>query len=400
MSSAKKHPPKDGLLPKELAESWGKIGYGLGAIGLLAFLAGFFGANHARFGGAYLTGFVFTFTIAIGALFMTVIQHLTKAGWSVGPRRLMEWMSQALIACVLLFVPLLAMSHDVWNHWMGEHAAHDPVLIKKAAYLNPTFFYVRTVVYLLTWALLAMWFYKLSREQDTSGDRELSTRRESAAAPATAALGLTVTFAGFDWVMSLDPHWYSTIFGVYIFAGSLVSSMAMLSLVIVRLRKAGVGGALLTVEHQHDVGKFLHGFIIFWAYIGFSQLILIYYANIPEETIFYKHRWEHGWSSWSLLLFLGHFVAPFLILLSRHAKRSATGLTIGAGLIVVMHYVDVYWMVMPNFQEHFSFQWVDIAGLLAPFGLACGFVAYRVLGHPAIPMKDPYIPEAMKAENL
>jgi len=397
-STGKKKP--DGLLPKELAESWSRIGYGLGGLGGVAVVAGFFGADHTRFGGAYLTGFVFTVTIAIGALFWTVIQHLTKAGWSVGPRRILEWISQALIACVILFVPLLAMSHDVWHHWMSPEAANDPILVGKSGYLNPTFFYVRTVFYLLVWALLATWFYKLSREQDSSGERSLSSRRESAAPPATAALGLTITFAGFDWVMSLEPHWYSTIFGVYIFAGSLVSSMAVLSLLVVRLRKAGVGGGLLTVEHQHDIGTFLHGFVIFWAYIGFSQLILIYYANIPEETIFYKHRWEHGWSTFSMLLFLGHFVAPFLILLSRHSKRSAAGLTIGAGLVLVMHYIDVYWMVMPAFDTQFNFQWVDIAGLLAPFGLACGFVAYRVLGHPVIPLKDPYIPEALKAENL
>jgi hypothetical protein len=401
VSSAKKRVPKDGgLLPKELAARWGKIGYGLAASGLLAFVVGFFGADRGRFSGAYLAGFVFTITIALGALFMIVITHLTKSSWSVGPRRSLEWMSQALVVCVILFVPLLAMSHDVWHHWMGPQAASDPILAKKAAYLSPTFFYVRAVFYLLTWALLGRWYYKLSREQDVSGDRALSGRREAAAAPATFALGLTMTFAGFDWVMSLDPHWYSTIFGVYIFAGSLVSSMAMLALIVVRLRAAGVGGDLLTVEHQHDIGKYLHGFIIFWAYIGFSQFLLIYYANIPEETIFFKQRWEHGWSSWSMLLFLGHFVVPFLVLLSRHVKRSATGLTVGAGLVVVMHYVDVYWMVMPAFQVQFNFQWVDIAGLLAPFGIACGFVAYRVLGHPAIPTKDPYVPEAMKAENL
>jgi hypothetical protein len=401
VSAAKKSVPKgNGLLPKELAESWSKIGYGLGALGLLSFAAGLFGAERARFGAAYLTGFMFTATIAIGALFFVVIQHLTKAGWSVAPRRLMEWMSQALIACVLLFVPLIAMSHDVWHHWMGEHAAHDPILVAKSGYLNPSFFYARALVFLLTWALLAMWFYKLSRDQDASGDRALSSRLQAAAAPATAALGLTTSFAGFDWIMSLDPHWYSTIFGVYIFAGGLVSSTAVLALLIVRLRKANVGGDLLTVEHQHDVGKFLVGFVIFWAYIGFSQFILIYYANIPEETVFYKHRWEHGWSTMSLILFIGHFVLPFLILLSRTAKRTDSILTFGAALIVVMHYVDMYWMVMPNFDEHFHFQWVDIAGLLAPFGLACAFVAYRVLGHPAYPLKDPYIPEALKAENL
>jgi hypothetical protein len=401
VSAGKKPPKGDGLLPKQLAESWSKIGYGLGAVGLLALLAGYFGSgDKGRFGAAYLVGFMFTTTIGIGALFMTVIQHLTKAGWSVAPRRLMEWIAQGLMASVVLFLPLFVLSHDVWHHWMGEHAHTDKILQGKAAYLNPTFFYVRAIVYLLTWALLAMWFYKQSREQDTSGDKKLSEKMQSAAAPSIFALGLTTTFAGFDWLMSLDPHWYSTIFGVYVFAGALISSMALLSLLIVRLRKDGVGGDLLTVEHQHDVGKFLFGFVVFHAYIGFSQFMLIYYAGIPEETVWFRHRWVGGWSAISMTVFLGHFVAPFLMLLSRTAKRSGPILSFAAAWILVMHFIDIYWVVMPNFDHHLHFSWVDIAGLLAPLGITCAWIAKRCFGDPAYPLRDPYIPEALKAENL
>lgn len=401
MSAGGKLPKGDGLLPKDLAASWSRIGMVLGVVGVLAFLAGMFGAEtKARFGAAYLVGFLYTTTIGIGALFFVIIQHLTKAGWSVGPRRIQEWVSQGLVASVLLFIPVLVMSHDIFHHWMGEHAAHDPILIGKQAYLNPTFFYVRAGVFLLTWAFLATWFYRLSKEQDQTGDKSLSSKRQTAAAPATFALGITTSFAGFDWVMSLDPHFYSTIFGVYIFAGALVSSTAFLALIIVRFRNAGVGGGLLTVEHQHDVGKFLFGFIVFWAYIGFSQFILIFYANIPEETIWYKHRWENGWSTWTMLVFLGHFVAPFCILLSRTAKRSKGILTFGACLILVMHWVDLYWLVMPTVDHHLHFQWVDLAGLIAPVGITLAWLSWRVLRDPAYPTKDPYIPEALKAENL
>lgn len=400
MSAGKKAPKGDGLLPRETAASWARIGYGLGAVGVAAFLAGLFGAERGRFLASYLVGFMFTTTIAIGALFFVIIQHLVKAGWSVAPRRIMEWLSQGLIASAVLFIPLLLMSKSVWHHWMGEHAAHDPILKAKAGYLNETFFYVRAIVFLVTWALLAMWFYKKSRDQDRTGDRKLSDKLQMLAAPCVMILGLTTTFAGFDWVMSLDPHWYSTMFGVYIFAGCLIGSHSVLALAIVRFRKDNIGGNLLTVEHQHDLGKFLFGFVVFWAYIGFCQFMLIYYANIPEETIWYKHRWEHGWSTVSMAIFLLHFVAPFLILLSRTAKRSTTILSIGAGLLLFMHWVDIYWMVMPTFDEHFHFQWVDIAGLLAPVGLTCAWLGYRVLGDPAYPLKDPYIPEALKAENL
>jgi hypothetical protein len=216
------------------------------------------------------------------------------------------------------------------------------------------------------------------------------------------ALAITSSFAAFDWVMTLDPHWYSTIFGVYLFAGSLTSAWSVLSLIIVRLRNAGVGGDLLTVEHQHDVGKFLFGFVVFWAYIGFSQFILIYYANIPEETVWYKHRWEHGWSSVSLLLLFGHFVAPFLILLSRTAKRTNSILSAGAILLLVMHFVDLYWLVMPTFEfnHHLHPSWIDVAGFLGPVGITAAWIVKRVLGDPIIPLKDPYVPEALKVENL
>jgi hypothetical protein len=408
VSAHAKHAPKgDGLLPKSLADGWSKIAYGLGAIGVIAFLAGFLAGpadahgGHGRFGAAYLVGFMFTTTIGIGALFMTVIQHLTKAGWSVAPRRLLEWLAQGLVASVALFIPLFIMSHDVWHHWMDETlVASDKILRGKAAYLNPTFFYIRAIVFLLTWALLAMWFYKQSREQDTSGNRKLSEKMQAAAAPATFALGLTTTFAGFDWVMSLDPHWYSTIYGVYIFAGSILSAMAALSLIVVRLRKEGVGGDLLTVEHQHDIGKFLNGFIVFWAYIGFSQFILIYYAAIPEETTFYKLRWQGGWQPVSLTIFIGGFVIPFLLTLSRTAKRTSPVLAFAAVWVLVMHYIDLYWLVMPYFDKQLSFSWVDIAGLLAPLGITAAWIAKRCFADPAYPLRDPYIPEALKAENL
>jgi hypothetical protein len=395
-----------GKLPKgsplvPFREGWANIGKAAGVVGVIAFFAGMFGGvERARFGAAYLTGFLFTTTICIGALFFVIIQHLTKAGWSVGPRRIQEWVSQGLVASVLLFIPVLVMSHDIFHHWMGEHAAHDPIIAKKVAYLNPTFFYVRAGVFLLTWAGLATWFYKLSKDQDLSGDRALSEKRQAMAAPATAALGITTSFAGFDWVMSLDPHWYSTIFGVYIFAGALVSSTALLALLVVRFRKDNVGGGLLTVEHQHDVGKFLFGFTVFWAYIGFSQFILIYYANIPEETIWYKHRWEGGWSTLSFVLLFGHFIVPFALLLARTAKRSTTWLPIGAGLLLFMHWIDLYWLVMPNFDHHFHMQWVDFAGLIAPVGITMAWLSVRVLNDAAYPTNDPYIPEALKAENL
>ncbi|MFO0617855.1 MAG: hypothetical protein U0414_35015 [Polyangiaceae bacterium] len=403
MSTPKRVPKGNGLLPPALAKRFAMLSYVVAALGVALGVGGFL-TNKERFGYSYLVGFIVTMTISVGALFFVVIQHLTKSSWSVAPRRTLEWISQGATALPALFIPLVALAPTIWNKWMGPEALEDTLVKAKSAYLNKGFFFTRAAVFLLVWAALAHFFYKNSRDQDLTGDRKHSTRLQTFAAPATALLGLSITFAGFDWVMSLSPHWYSTIFGVYIFAGSIITALAVLAIVVVRYRQHNVGGDLLTVEHQHDVGKFLFGFVIFWAYIGFSQFILIFYANIPEETIFYRVRWQGGWDVVSLSLLFGHFVVPFLLLLSRTAKRTNL-LALGAAIIIVMHVVDVYWMVMPNLtkgEEHskFAFSWIDLGGLLAPVGLAMAWVSYRVLGDPAYPLKDPYTAEALKAENL
>jgi len=408
VSTAKKAPKGNGLLPPEIAKRFSMTSYLVALLGVALGIAGYL-ADKERFGFAYLVGFIVTMTISVGSLFFVVILHLTKSSWSVAPRRALEWVSQAAMALPVLFIPLVLMAPSIWHSWMGPEGKTDELVQAKVAYLNPTFFYIRAVAFLLIWGALAYFFYKNSRDQDQTGDLKHSSRLQAFAAPSVALLGLSITFAGFDWIMSLSPHWYSTIFGVYIFAGSIITALAVLSLIIVRYRAANIAGDLLTIEHQHDAGKYLFGFVIFWAYIGFSQFILIFYANIPEETIFFRTRWQGGWDAVSLALLFGHFVVPFLLLLSRTAKRTNL-LAVGAAIIVVMHIVDVYWMVMPNFipvaqrsaeaLPKFAFSWVDLGRLLAPVGLAMAWIAFRVLGDPAYPLKDPYIPEALKAENL
>ena len=398
MSAAvKKLPAGDGLVPKAQAQALGRIFMACAAVGLALSAAGYL-TDPKHFAHSWLVGFVNVWTICMGGLFFTIIHHLTKASWSVGPRRVMEWLSRGLPACAVVFLPILAFSKDLFV-WMRPEAAHDELIQSKTAYLNQPFFLVRVVVYFGLWILLSAFFAGKSRAQDASGDRTLSERMQARAAPSAVVFALSITFAGFDWLMSLDPHWFSTMFGVYIFAGALVGSHAVLALATLRINKERWGGDVVTTEHQHDVGKYLFAWVVFWAYIGFSQFMLIWYANIPEETIFYRHRWEHGWSVVSLTLVIGHFVLPFLILLSRTAKRTGI-LAIGAVLLLAMHYVDIYWLVMPSFSHHFHPSWIDLGGLLAPLGLVGTWVSRRVLVDPVVPMKDPYLAEAMKAENL
>jgi hypothetical protein len=399
-----KSPPKgDGIIPKAASQKLFTAFAAVAVIGLLISVAGYL-SDPQRFAYSWLTGFVFTWTICMGGLFFTIIHHLTRASWSVGPRRTAEWLAMGLLPCLLLFVPIILLRETVFP-WLRPEAAHDHLIHEKVAYLNQGFFFVRLAVYFAIWIGFARFFYKRSQAQDASGDRVHSEKMQGLAAPATALFALSITFAGFDWVMSLDPHWYSTIFGVYIFAGALVGSHAVLSLAIRKINLERWGGDLVTIEHQHDVGKYTFAWIVFWAYIGFSQFMLIWYANIPEETVWYRHRWEHGWSTLSLVLVIGHFVVPFVLLLSRHSKRGPM-LLVGGVVLLLMHYVDIYWLVMPankaTLEEvaHFHLSWIDLGGLLAPFGVVGAFIARQAATVAVVPMRDPYVPEAMKAENL
>ncbi len=353
-----------------------------------------------RFAFSYLTGFTWVVTIGLGALFFVIIQHLTRARWSAAARRHMEWMSGVLPACAVLFLPVAVLAHDIYHHWMGPQAANDHLLQQKAPYLNPTFFYIRAGVFLAAWAALSLWFIKTSRAQDESADFRPTAKMRAGSAPAVIVFALTISFASFDWLMSIDPHWYSTIFGVYVFAGAATSSLSALALITIALHKAGLLRKVSNVERQHDIGKLLFGFTIFWAYIAFSQFLLIWYANIPEETIFYRHRWEGSWKVVSLALLFGHFVVPFLVLLSRHAKRSPLVLGAASVLLLVMHYVDLYWLVMPNVDHHGAhLSWIDLAGLLGPLGVGAWVLSLQAAKSPLYPLNDPHLAEAARIDN-
>ncbi len=282
-----------------------------------------------------------------------------------------------------------------------HEAAEETVMAKKKPYLNEGFFTGRAIFYLLAWAFLGWRLLKYSTDQDTTKDRSLTVAVQRFSAPATILFALTLTFAGFDWIMSLDPSWFSTIFGVYIFAGCAVSALATLILVTMGLRKSGLLHKEINVEHFHDIGKLMFGFLVFWAYIGFSQFMLIWYAALPEETTFFHHRWDEGpWKYVSLALVLLHFVVPFFLVMSRNAKRKLALLAVGAAWIVTMHFVDIYWLVMPNFgQATFEVSWMDFACLLGVGGVYLAVVFWHLTKHPLIPTGDPRLPRAIYFEN-
>ena len=289
----------------------------------------------------------------------------------------------------------------------AQHQAHalihDDVMAKKSAYLNKNFFYFRAFLYFLIWTVLAVRLFGYSAAQDVSKDPGLTLRAQAFAPPATMLFALSLTFAAFDWIMSLEPTWFSTIFGVYFFATGVVSSYAVLILVTMALRKAGPLEGAVTVEHFHDLGKLMFGFLVFWAYIGFSQFMLIWYASLPEETTWYHNRWDHDpWATVSMVLLFGHFVVPFFWTISRTFKRNLGRLKIGAAILLVMHVVDMYWFVMPNYllgKDGFTFSWIDLACLCAVAGTYGALVFHRMTKFSLVPVGDPRLERSLHFQN-
>lgn len=354
---------------------------------------------------SYLTAFVFVLSVTLGALFWVILHHLAGAGWSVVVRRLQENMTRALPWMALLFLPVLFGVLSIYSWTSAPDAAADPhghaLWQGKTWWLNLPFFVARAVVYFVVWAWVAWSFFRPSAEQDASGDVGLTKRMQWFSPPAMFLLALTSTLAAVDWLMTLDWKWYSTIFGVYFWAGAVLSSMACLTLIVLGLRAAGYLANTITLEHQHDLGKWLFGFVVFWAYIAFAQYFLIYCGNIPEETRFFVHRLEGSWLWLSVALPVGQFVVPFVLLLSRTAKRTTPILATGAAIILVFHYVDMYWLVMPNLHtEGMSPHWLDLTTLVALTSAAALVVVQALRTHALIPVRDPRLAESLRFQNV
>jgi hypothetical protein len=358
-----------------------------------------------RFGASYLVSYLFFLSISLGALFFVVLQHLVRAGWSVTVRRLAEILAANLLWWGLLFVPILVpvllgkSTLYVWS--CPSVVAADELLRHKAIYLNGPFFAVRAVFYFTLWGLLAWYFMRQSTRQDVSGDPNLTRRMEKAAPVAMILFGLTVTFASFDWLMSLEPRWFSTILGLYFFSGAVVGVLAALILFALAVQKCGMAQRAITVEHYHDLGKLLLGFIVFWGYMAFSQYLLIWYANIPEESVWYLARQTGPWTWVSLGLLFGHLLIPFLGLLSRDVKRRKILLGAWAVWMLAAHWLDVYWLVMPTFAP--DFVPLGLTDFCCAAALGCLFLAgvVRTGGTcELIPLRDPRLGESLAFENV
>lgn len=380
------------------------VGYGFlaaCALAVLAFLGLLVGAilDVRQFAFSYLFAFVFFFTISLGALFWVIVHHAVDAEWSVVMRRQLENAACLFSALAVLFIPLVFVAPVLWA-WMDPANADNPVLHEKAAYLNRPFFWGRTLVYFAVFIGSAYLLRAYSVAQDASGLVRCTVYNRRVAFASIVPFALCITFAAIDWLMSLDWHWFSTMWGVYLFAGAALSSLCVLVLMVTALRSVGYFKSCITEEHYHILGKLLLAFTIFWAYIGFSQYMLIWYANIPEETSYFILRNTGSWNVLSILLVAGHFVVPFLLLLPSFGKRRPGFLCGVAWWILAMHLLDVYLMVLPELHRTgFRPSVMDLLAVLA-IGSTLVAVYLKALGDSALyPIRDPRLQQSIDLQN-
>ncbi len=380
----------------------------IGLVGLaLAALLGLSSGWPALFR-AYIVAYAFVLSLSLGGLFFVMLHHVTRAGWSVVVRRLAEFVAATMPMMVVLFlpllVPLLTGMKGVYP-WLDAAAVqHDEALHAKQLYLNVPFFLVRWAIYFVIWIWLARYFLTRSLEQDANGDVRLTLRMQVVSGPGMVLFGFTLTFAAIDLLMSLSPHWFSTIFGVYYFAGSTIGILAVLTLLVAMLQRTGHLTEAVNAEHYHDLGKLIFAFTVFWAYIAYSQYMLIWYANIPEETFWYARRQAGPWATLSILaLLFGHFVVPFLALLSRWPKRHKALLAVASVWMLLVHWFDLYWLAVPGATQPaggLPLGLRDAACLVGVGGLFVAALA-RQFGHRSLIARgDPRLPESLAFENF
>lgn len=375
----------------------GRAGNGLMVLGALIAIC--FGAMRIldgesvadALGFSWLLGVCFLWTIALGALFFIGLNHLTHSIWSVVVRRQAEFIAFSVLATAIVFIPVLLQVPALYE-WVPGEEALDAIVAGKTAYLNRTFFSIRAIVFLLIWVGFMFFYVRGSFRQDTGAcGMKTTARMRKVSAPFMMLFAVTITFASFDWIMSLEPRWFSTIFGVYIFAGMTLSAHAMITLLVVWLRARGVLKDVINADHLYSLGLWMFGWSCFWGYIAVSQLLLIWYANLPEESFWFVDRWNGGWKYLSLGLLVMRFFVPFFLLLSQGAKSNPRILVAAAILLLVGQALDLFWLIMPEAPVMSGLEYIASFGLLIFMaGLLLGVVGGLMKKHAVAAHGDPH----------
>lgn len=372
----------------------------IGIIGLAATvgLGAAEGDGFRHFGFSYLVAYAFFLAISLGALVFLPIQYLTKASWSIVIRRMVEVMAAVMPVLALLAIPVLLLMGQIYG-WAAPEARDSALLAHKATFLSKNAFVMRWVIYFVLWTFFSLFFWRNSVKQDADGDLALTRRLENFSGFFLMVSALSIALAGMDLLMSIDYVWFSTMWGVYYWAGGFVSFFAVLTLVTLGLQSTGRLTRIISAEHLHDYGKLMFAFTFFWGYIAFSQFMLYWYANIPEETAWYLLRIEGGWKPVAYTTLFATFVLPFIGLISYWAKRRRKVLAFWACWIIVAQWINLYWVVMPEFSETFTISLMDLTAFIGVGGIWLAAVTKLATGASLVPVKDPRLDDSLRFEN-
>ncbi len=368
-------------------------------VSVLACVAGYI-QDPARFFRSYMVAFSYTAAIGLGAFFFVMVQYLSGSAWSVTVRRIMENIMITLPLGAVLFIPVAFGLHDIYSWTNAQTVAGDAVLRGKSDYLSENAFIIRTFVYFALWSIWIFAIYRQSTKQDTEHSARQMYVASRWSAPGLFLVIVVGTLASYDWLMSIQPKWYSTIFGLYILSGGGAAFMALMTVICLSFRRAGILVNSINIEHYHDLGKWMFAMTAFYTYIAFSQYLLIWYANLPDETVWYRDRIHGNWLWVGLAMPFVRFLIPFVTLLCRPAKRNLKVLAVMAVWILVFEYVDLYWVVMPAYyhdgpQPH----WLDVTTLAATVSL-CGLAFWgRFKRHKMVPVGDLRFEQGLHFEN-
>jgi hypothetical protein len=370
-----------------------------GVIGLLGLIAMIYGASAspAQFFRSYLWAYILFVGISAGCLAWLMVQYLTGGAWGVVIRRPAEAAVRTMPLLALLFIPIAFGIPGLYSWSHPDVVAADAILKHKQPFLNVPFFLARAAIYLVGWSFLGWLLNRWSAREDREGTTTPRRKMSRLSAPGLIFWGFAVTFMSIDWVMSLDPHWFSTMFGLLFIAGQGLSSMAFLITVLVMLSYLRPMSEVLTHRHLHDIGKLLLANVMVWAYFSFSQFLIIWAGNLPDEIPWYMERLKGGWQYVGLVLVLGHFALPFALLLPRDLKRNFKLLAAIAVFILCMRVVDIYWLVAPDAAKGpLAVSWMDFATLLGLGGIWLTWFLVQLERRPLMPLNDIALAEALE----
>jgi hypothetical protein len=382
--------------PPETVNGIQRLGMGTALVGGVLTVVGFLMSGQERFFQAYLVAYTFVFGIVLGSMALLMVQHLSGGAWGVVIRRPLEAAVRTMPIMGLLYLPIAFGVHDLYHWSHPELVAGDAMLEWKAPYLNTTFFYIRQVLYFAIWLAIGWTLTSWSDEQDRSGDPSLVRKFSRLSGAGLVIYSLTVTFAMIDWTMSVNPHWFSTMWGPLYMVGQALSAMAFVITILILLSQSAPLNRIVTSHHLHDLGKLLFAFLMLHAYLSFSQFLIIWAANLAEEIPHYLVRWDGGFQYLSIFMIVGHFAVPYALLLSRDIKRSFTRLRLIAMWILFARIVDYYWHVAPEFhKDGLNLGMLDFATPVAIGGVFLALFASNLRKYSLLPVNDPGLEKAL-----